>query len=93
MAEKVASIITDDMRAWAIRLSREGGEMDRLARLKIARREGIAIGEKRGREQGIAEGSHAKAIEMARSMIEDNFPVSTIAKHTGLSLSEIQTLK
>ena len=56
----------------AIRLSREGGEMDRLARLKTARREGIAIGEKRGR----AEGSHAKAVEMARSMIENNFPDS-----------------
>ncbi len=72
-----------------IRLSREGGEIDRLARLKIARREGIAIGEKRGR----AEGSHAKAVEMARSMIEDNFPDSTIAKHTGLSVEEIQKLK
>jgi hypothetical protein len=30
---------------------------------------------------------------MARSMIEDNFPDSTIAKHTGLSVEEIQKLK
>ena len=93
MAEKVASLITDDMRAWAIRLSREGGEMDRLARLKIARREGekigIAIGEKRGR----AEGSHAKAIETARNFLRMGFPAEKVAEGTGLSLEEIQNLK
>ena len=92
MAEKVASLITDDMRAWAIRLSREGGEMDRLARLKIARREGekigIAIGEKRGR----AEGSHAKAVEMARTMLLDGEPADKIMRYSGLSMEEIQGL-
>ena len=97
MAEKVASLITDDMRAWAIRLSREGGEMDRLARLKIARREGekigIAIGEKRGRAEGIAEGSHAKAIETARNFLRMGFPAEKVAEGTGLSLEEIQNLK
>ena len=77
MAEKVASLITDDMRAWAIRLSRKGGEMDRLARLKIARREG----------------SHANAIETARRMIARNYNLDDIADITMLPISEIQQLK
>jgi predicted transposase/invertase (TIGR01784 family) len=97
MAEKVASLITDDMRAWAIRLSREGGEMDRLARLKIARREGekrgIVIGEKRGRKQGIAEGSHSAKLETARNFLRMGFPAEKVAEGTGLSVEEIQNLK
>ena len=97
MAEKVASLITDDMRAWAIRLSREGGEMDRLAGLKIARREGekhgIAIGERRGREQGRAEGSHSAKLEDARNFLRMGFPAEKVAEGTGLSLEEIQKLK
>ena len=52
---------------------------------KEGHREGIA--------EGRAEGSHSAKLETARSMIEDNFPDSTIAKHTGLSLEEIQKLK
>ena len=89
MAEKVASLITDDMRAWAIRLSREGGEMDRLARLKIARREGIAEGEKRGREQG----SHSAKLETARNFLRMGLSKEQVAQGTGLSLEEIQNLK
>ncbi len=56
-------------------------------------REGIAEGEERGIALGREQGSHSKAVETARSMIADNFPDSTIAKHTGLSLEEIQKLK
>ena len=63
------------------RLSREGGEMDRLARLKIARREGIA------------EGSHANAIETARRMIDRNYNLDDIADITMLPISELQQLK
>ena len=81
MAEKVASLITDDMRAWAIRLSREGGEMDRLARLTIARREGEKQGE------------HRKAVEMARRMIDRNYNLDDIADITMLPISEIKQLK
>ena len=100
MAEKVASLITDDMRAWAIRLSREGGEMDRLARLTIARREGekqgmekgIAIGEKRGREQGIAEGSHSANLKTANNLKKMGMSYAQISEATGLSLDEIQNL-
>ena len=68
----------------------------RLARLKIARREGekigIAIGEKRGRAEGIAEGSHAKAVETARNFLRMGFPAEKVAEGTGLSLEEIQKL-
>ena len=45
------------------------------------------------KQEAKEEGAHDKAVETARSMIADNFPYDTIAKHTGLSLSEIQNLK
>ena len=76
MAEKVASLITDDMRAWAIRLSREGGEMDRLARLKIARREG----------------AFSAKLEDARNFLRMGLSKEQVAQGTGLSIEEIQDL-
>jgi predicted transposase/invertase (TIGR01784 family) len=97
MAEKVASLITDDMRAWAVRLSREGGEYDRMARLAAAEergekrglQRGIAIGENRGR----AEGSHTAKLETASNLIKMGMSHNQISEATGLSLSEIRNLK
>ncbi len=65
--------------------------------LELKYRDKLMQGREEGRNQGIAEGlaegSHSAKLEMARSMIADNFPDSTITKHTGLSVEEIQTLK
>ena len=61
--------------------------------LELKYRDKLMQGREEGRKQGRAEGSHSAKLETARSMIEDNFPDSTIAKHTGLSLEEIQKLK
>ena len=85
MADMVMSQITDDMRAWAIRLSREGGEYDRLARLAAA--------EERGIKKGWAEGSHTAKLEDARNFIRMGFPAEKVAQGTGLSLAEIQALR
>ena len=80
MAEKVASLITDDMRAWAVRLSREGGEYDRMARLAAA--------EERGEKRGI----HTAKLETARNFLLMGLSEEQVAQGTGLSLSEIQKL-
>jgi len=48
------------------------------------RNEGIAIGEKRGRTEGIR--------EAARNMIAKHYPVADIAEITGLSLAEVEQL-
>lgn len=45
-----------------------------------------------GLEQGVSEGEHKKAIEMALEMLADNQPIEKIAKYTKLSIEEIQSL-
>ncbi len=48
---------------------------------------------KEGREQGIAEGSHAKAIETARNFLRMGLSKEQVAQGTGLSLEEINKLR
>ena len=48
--------------------------------------------ERKGREEGIKEGEKSKAIEIAKSMINIGLDKETIAKSTGLELSEIEKL-
>ena len=97
MADMVLDHISEDLHTWAVNLSREKFERDQISAFTYAREKGLKKGRKQGMKKGLkrgrAEGSHSAKLEMARSMIADNFPDSTIAKHTGLSLEEIQKLK
>ena len=52
------------------------------------RTEGIAIGEKRGRVEGMAAGK----IETARNMLKDGLSVDLITKYTGISAQQISEL-
>ena len=45
-----------------------------------------------GRAEGRAEGEHNKAIQSARRMKADNMPAELIAKYTGLSVDDINSL-
>ena len=47
----------------------------------------------KGREEGRAEGAHDKAVETARKMLEDNVPLATVIKYTGLTEEEVSELK
>ena len=47
------------------------------------------IAEDKGKEQGAEE----KTLDIAREMLHDNVEISTIAKYTGLSITEIESLK
>ncbi len=51
------------------------------------------IAENKGYEEGKAEGRKDEKIEIAKSMLEDNIPIETIAKFTKLSIEEIEQLK
>ncbi len=42
---------------------------------------------------GIAQGEHKKALETARNMLSASIPVETIAQCTGLSISDVESLK
>ena len=54
--------------------------------------EGIAIGEERGRNEGISLGITQAKLETAKSMKSENMSVSMIAHLTGLSVEEIEKL-
>jgi predicted transposase/invertase (TIGR01784 family) len=60
---------------------------------KQGMKKGITIGEKRGHEQGLAEGSHSAKLETARNGLKLGLSTEQIQILTGLSLSEIQSLK
>jgi len=77
-------------------------------RYDMGREEGLAEGEAKGREEGReegrvegraeglaegeAEGEHNKAIESARSMKADGMSAELIAKYTGLTVEQINSL-
>ena len=52
------------------------------------KREGIA----EGIQKGEAKGRHEEALEIAREMKQDKFPIEQIAKLTKLSIKEIEAL-
>jgi predicted transposase/invertase (TIGR01784 family) len=63
-------------------------------RLKLigARREGRVEGRVEGRAEGRAEGHAEGRVEVARNMKHEGFDTATIAKATGLPLSEVERL-
>ncbi len=66
------------------------------SRMMECRRDGYEEGLHTGREEGISigleRGAYEKALETARSMLEDGFPVSTVSKYTNLPLETLQEL-
>jgi predicted transposase/invertase (TIGR01784 family) len=68
--------------------AREKARRDHEARLRFAENEGLARGEARG----IAQGAERKQWEIARSMLNDHMPIDLIAKYSGLSPADIQSL-
>lgn len=45
------------------------------------------------RQEARQEGRQEEKIEIARNMLKDNLPISTIIKYTGLSKEEVEKLK
>lgn len=64
-------------------------ERDRLNQLDYARRVSL----EKGREEGREEGSEEGLFTVARNLLNMGMPLADIAKATGLSESQIQTLK
>ena len=53
---------------------------------------GLAEGEARGKSLGLAEGSRQKALETARNLLVIGLSIQNIAKATGLTVEEVETL-
>ena len=96
MADMVLNHISEDLHTWAVNLSREKFERDRISAFTYARetglKEGLALGLKQGMEQGIAEGSRSAKIEDARNFLRMGLSKEQVAQGTGLTLEEIQKL-
>ena len=60
--------------------------------LKERHDDGIAIGEKRGRAEGMAIGIQQTQIETARNMLKDGLSADLITKYTGISAQQISEL-
>jgi predicted transposase/invertase (TIGR01784 family) len=80
MATKALMRITRSDREWAYRESKLKYELDRQSLIYETKREGIAEGQK------------SKALDIARNMKSLNLSADVIAKTTGLSLEEINSL-
>ena len=69
---------------------------DNYSVMKTAHDKGLAKGRAEGRAEGIAEGlakgRAEEKIDNARKMKADNMPTELIAKYTGLTIEEIETL-
>lgn len=52
----------------------------------------LQTAEQKGKEEGREEGAHAKQMEIARNLLSSNVDIAVIAKSTGLSIEEIQSL-
>ena len=53
---------------------------------------GLATGREEGISIGLERGAYEKALETAKSMLEDGFPVSTVSKYTSLPLETVEEL-
>ena len=73
--------------------SRERALWEYQGAISEAEERGIVIGEERGIVIGEERGAYNKAIENARSMLRDNMPMDLIVRYSGLSLSEVQSLR
>ena len=60
--------------------------------ITTGREEGISIGLERGLEQGLERGAYKKALETARSLLQDGFSTEMIAKYTSLPLETVLEL-
>ena len=71
----------------------EEDKMLEAMRINYAKEEGVEQGIKQGIEKGIEQGSKQAKIEMAKNLINENVPLETISKWTGLDIKTIENLK
>ena len=89
---KAKADFTEKLQAKVDKTKKKDSLRSKYMTLELKYRDKMMQGLEKGLKKGFAHGEHAAKLEMARSMIADNFPYNTIAKHTGLSLEEIQKL-
>lgn len=66
---------------------------DEASMIEWATERGMKKGLERGLSEGLAKGERNKAIEMARSLLAMGVEIEVIVKASGLSESEVRSLK
>ena len=72
--------------------ARQKQKHKQLAGMHFAKEEGLMEGMEKGMEKGREEGREEERKKLALSMLEDDFNVEVIIKHTSLLEEEVQTL-
>ena len=91
-AQTLWSKISADEQLKAQQRAQDKYEMDKLSEIATARNIGKEEGLKQGKEAGLVEGEHKKAIETAKNLLAIGLSVEQIAKATGLSIEEVHAL-
>ncbi|MDR1908066.1 MAG: hypothetical protein LBQ43_04390 [Holosporales bacterium] len=80
--------VSKDPKTQELMRMREEGERNYISAMLCAEQRGIQL----GKQEGIQLGERRSRIETARTMIAENIPIETVAKCTGLSVSELREL-
>ncbi len=87
-AGEVLMTISEDLTAWAQQEMRYKAQMDYKSGMNTAHDKGVEEGKAEGREEGIQIGVE----NTARGMKEENIPIETITKITGLTAEQVEAL-
>ena len=68
------------------------GEYDYDTDIAVQREESFDMGLAEGKSLGLAQGSHQKALETAKTMLTMGYPLVDICKISGLTTDEVDAL-
>ena len=63
-----------------------------VLKFRQGREEGKLEGLEQGREEGLEKGAHTKAVEIAKTGLQNHVPFETLTLLTGLSVGELTKL-
>ena len=67
-------------------------EEEREIALKEGEAKGFSLGIAQGKQEGISAGSHQKALETAKNLLDLGLSIENIARATGLTEAEVEAL-
>ena len=93
MAKQILSTISRDEDERARFRARRKFQMDQEHRDFVNREEGRKEGLQLGLQQGREEGKSAKAIDIAKKLLQIDFAIDKIVEVTGLTCDEVENLR
>lgn len=88
-AKKEVEYLTGDEEVKRINELKDKWERDRVSEMNYLK----SIAQKEGLKEGLKEGRKEKSIDIAKNMLNKDFPIKEVVSLTGLSEEEVKTLK